>query len=79
MFCSFKEYTSYLVIIKLRRNFQYCTITFFFRFIYDWVYSGVFRDVYGEFMIQVNEDYLCFRGTVYIYGTFLIYKIGTVN
>lgn len=32
------------------------------RFIYDWVYSGVFRDVYGEFMIQVNHDYLGFRG-----------------
>ncbi|XP_058500752.1 gamma-tubulin complex component 6 [Solea solea] len=31
------------------------------RFISDWVYSGVFRDVYGEFMIQVNEDYLSFR------------------
>ncbi|XP_028664767.2 gamma-tubulin complex component 6 isoform X2 [Erpetoichthys calabaricus] len=28
------------------------------RFIYDWVYSGVFRDVSGEFMIQVDEDYL---------------------
>lgn len=28
----------------------------------DWVYSGVFRDVYGEFMIQVNEEYLGFRG-----------------
>ncbi|MBN3305948.1 GCP6 protein, partial [Amia calva] len=31
------------------------------RFIYDWVYSGVFRDVYGEFMIQVNEEYLSCR------------------
>ncbi|XP_042351340.1 gamma-tubulin complex component 6 [Plectropomus leopardus] len=31
------------------------------RFVSDWVYSGVFRDVYGEFMIQVNEDYLGFR------------------
>lgn len=31
------------------------------RFVSDWVYSGVFRDVYGEFMIQVNEDYLSFR------------------
>ncbi|XP_072242319.1 gamma-tubulin complex component 6 isoform X2 [Leuresthes tenuis] len=31
------------------------------RFVYDWVYSGVFRDVYGEFMIQVNEEYLSFR------------------
>lgn len=33
-----------------------------FRFVSDWVYSGVFRDVYGEFMIQVNEEYLGFRG-----------------
>lgn len=32
------------------------------RFVSDWVYSGVFRDVYGEFMIQVNEEYLSFRG-----------------
>ncbi|KAL2093859.1 hypothetical protein ACEWY4_011171 [Coilia grayii] len=31
------------------------------RFVSDWVYSGVFRDVYGEFMIQVNEDYLVHR------------------
>uniref|UniRef100_G3NIK9 Gamma-tubulin complex component 6 n=1 Tax=Gasterosteus aculeatus aculeatus TaxID=481459 RepID=G3NIK9_GASAC len=31
------------------------------RFVSDWVYSGVFRDVYGEFMIQVNEDYLSSR------------------
>ncbi|KAJ7997875.1 hypothetical protein DPEC_G00216710 [Dallia pectoralis] len=31
------------------------------RFVSDWVYSGVFRDVFGEFMIQVNEDYLNFR------------------
>ncbi|KAF3688593.1 Gamma-tubulin complex component 6 [Channa argus] len=31
------------------------------RFVSEWVYSGVFRDVYGEFMIQVNEEYLSFR------------------
>lgn len=39
-------------------------VCFFFlnRFMSDWVYSGVFRDVYGEFMIQVNEEYLGFRG-----------------
>ncbi|XP_048355536.1 gamma-tubulin complex component 6 isoform X3 [Sphaerodactylus townsendi] len=35
------------------------------RFIHDWVYSGVFRDAYGEFMIQVNEDYLGFRDKRY--------------
>lgn len=32
------------------------------RFVSDWVYSGVFRDVYKEFLIQVNEDYLSYRG-----------------
>nr|XP_057931699.1 gamma-tubulin complex component 6 isoform X2 [Doryrhamphus excisus] len=31
------------------------------RFVSDWVYSGVFRDVYKEFMIQVNEEYLGVR------------------
>ncbi|KAM4553698.1 gamma-tubulin complex component 6 [Fundulus diaphanus] len=31
------------------------------RFVSDWVYSGVFGDVFGEFMIQVNEEYLSFR------------------
>uniref|UniRef100_A0A8C5MGH1 Gamma-tubulin complex component 6 n=1 Tax=Leptobrachium leishanense TaxID=445787 RepID=A0A8C5MGH1_9ANUR len=35
------------------------------RFIYDWVYSGVFRDVCREFMIQVNEDFLGFRDRRY--------------
>ncbi|XP_069764941.1 gamma-tubulin complex component 6 isoform X2 [Narcine bancroftii] len=35
------------------------------RFVYDWVYSGICRDAYGEFMIQVNEDYLHFRDKHY--------------
>ncbi|XP_061496191.1 gamma-tubulin complex component 6 isoform X2 [Rhineura floridana] len=45
------------------------------RFIHDWVYSGVFRDAYGEFMIQVNEDYLGFRDKHYwTHGYVLISK-----
>uniref|UniRef100_A0A6I8NRG3 Gamma-tubulin complex component 6 n=1 Tax=Ornithorhynchus anatinus TaxID=9258 RepID=A0A6I8NRG3_ORNAN len=45
------------------------------RFIYDWVYSGVFRDTYGEFMIQVNEEYLSFRDKHYwTHGYVLISK-----
>lgn len=32
------------------------------RFVSDWVYSKVVRDVNREFMIEVNEDYLSFRG-----------------
>ncbi|XP_016067182.1 PREDICTED: gamma-tubulin complex component 6 isoform X2 [Miniopterus natalensis] len=45
------------------------------RFIYDWVYSGVFRDVYGEFMIQVNHEYLGFRDKSYwTHGYVLISK-----
>ncbi|KAM4677919.1 gamma-tubulin complex component 6 [Discoglossus pictus] len=45
------------------------------RFIYDWVYSGVFRDVCGEFMIQVNQDFLGFRDKRYwTHGYILISK-----
>ncbi|XP_054997226.1 gamma-tubulin complex component 6 isoform X2 [Sorex araneus] len=45
------------------------------RFIHDWVYSGVFRDTYGEFMIQVNHDYLGFRDKSYwTHGYVLISK-----
>ncbi|XP_069483954.1 gamma-tubulin complex component 6 [Ambystoma mexicanum] len=45
------------------------------RFVYDWVYSGVFRDVYGEFMIQVNEDFLRYRDKRYwTHGYVLISK-----
>ncbi|XP_023443061.2 gamma-tubulin complex component 6 isoform X2 [Dasypus novemcinctus] len=35
------------------------------RFIHDWVYSGVFRDACGEFMIQVNPDFLGCRDKLY--------------
>ena len=34
----------------------------FFRFIQDWVFHGTFRDVYGEFMIQMNPTFLEARG-----------------
>ncbi|XP_060044825.1 gamma-tubulin complex component 6 isoform X2 [Erinaceus europaeus] len=45
------------------------------RFIHDWVYSGVFRDNYGEFMIQVNHEYLGFRDKSYwTHGYVLISK-----
>ncbi|XP_052016596.1 gamma-tubulin complex component 6 isoform X2 [Apodemus sylvaticus] len=45
------------------------------RFIHDWVYSGVFRDVYGEFMIQVNHEYLSFRDKFFwTHGYVLISK-----
>ena len=32
------------------------------RFIQDWVFHGICRDVYGEFLIAVNDDYLHYRG-----------------
>ncbi|XP_037539663.1 gamma-tubulin complex component 6 [Nematolebias whitei] len=45
------------------------------RFVSDWVYSGVFRDVYGEFMIKVNEEYLSFRDkNFWVQGYTLISK-----
>ncbi|KAF3855086.1 hypothetical protein F7725_023141 [Dissostichus mawsoni] len=44
-------------------------------FVSDWVYSGVFRDVYGEFMIQVNEEYLgCRDKHFWVQGYTLISK-----
>ncbi|XP_062317437.1 gamma-tubulin complex component 6 isoform X1 [Osmerus eperlanus] len=45
---------NYLVLLSLLKS----SCEPYTRFVSDWVYSGVFRDVYGEFMIQVNEDYL---------------------
>ncbi|KAE8296073.1 Gamma-tubulin complex component 6 [Larimichthys crocea] len=46
------------------------------RFVSDWVYSGVFRDVYGEFMIQVNEEYLSYRDKhFWVQGYTLISKV----
>ncbi|KAM7414939.1 hypothetical protein PAMA_019657 [Pampus argenteus] len=48
---------NYPVLLSLLKN----SCEPYTRFVSDWVYSGVFRDVYGEFMIQVNEDYLSFR------------------
>ncbi|KAM6162270.1 gamma-tubulin complex component 6 [Erethizon dorsatum] len=45
------------------------------RFIHDWVYSGVFRDVCGEFMIQVNDEYLgCRDKSYWTHGYVLISK-----
>ncbi|CAJ1056258.1 gamma-tubulin complex component 6 [Xyrichtys novacula] len=45
------------------------------RFVSDWVYSGVFRDVYGEFMIQVNEEFLgCRDKHFWVQGYTLILK-----
>uniref|UniRef100_A0AAY4E883 Gamma-tubulin complex component 6 n=1 Tax=Denticeps clupeoides TaxID=299321 RepID=A0AAY4E883_9TELE len=48
---------NYPVLLSLLKN----SCDPYTRFVSDWVYSGVFRDVYGEFMIQVNEDYLSYR------------------
>uniref|UniRef100_A0A671YU87 Gamma-tubulin complex component 6 n=1 Tax=Sparus aurata TaxID=8175 RepID=A0A671YU87_SPAAU len=48
-------------VILLHRYTSDCFDCASLRFVSDWVYSGVFRDVYGEFMIQVNEEYLSFR------------------
>jgi len=53
---------SIYIVLTVRTGCDYCFSSAFLRFVSDWVYSGLFRDVYGEFMIQVNEDYLCCRG-----------------
>ena len=32
------------------------------RFIQDWVFHGICRDAYGEFLISVSDEYLHYRG-----------------
>lgn len=66
--CSNENYPVLLSLLK--RSCEPYT-----RFVSDWVYSGVFRDVYGEFMIQVNEEYLGFRDkNFWVQGYTLISK-----
>ncbi|XP_066110902.1 gamma-tubulin complex component 6 [Saccopteryx bilineata] len=66
--CSNEHYPVLLSLLKI-------SCEPYTRFIHDWVYSGVFRDVYGEFMIQVNHEYLGFRDKSYwTHGYVLISK-----
>ena len=50
-----------------------------FRFIQDWVFEGVCKDVYDEFMIQVNDDYLRFRGGYMLHLHFAGSNFGNGN
>ena len=47
VYCVFKVYYSVFYVV---------------RFLQDWVFHGVHRDLYGEFMIQMDENYLDCRG-----------------
>ena len=33
-----------------------------FRFVQTWVFKGVCHDMFGEFMIEMDEQYLAYRG-----------------
>ena len=35
------------------------------RFLHQWLFEGILFDPYGEFMIQMSEQYLEFRGVNY--------------
>ncbi|XP_045164903.2 gamma-tubulin complex component 6-like [Mercenaria mercenaria] len=41
------------------------TCTPYLLYVQDWVYHGLYRDAYGEFMVQVNDDYLQFKDKHY--------------
>ncbi len=30
--------------------------------VHDWIFNGICSDMYGEFMLQVNQEYLSQRG-----------------
>ncbi|XP_012881211.1 PREDICTED: gamma-tubulin complex component 6 isoform X2 [Dipodomys ordii] len=66
--CSNEHYPVLLALLKT-------SCAPYTQFIHDWVYSGVFRDVCGEFMIQVNHEYLGCRDKFYwTHGYVLISK-----
>ena len=44
------------------------------RFIREWVFHGVHRDLYREFLIDVNYDYLSMRGSASIVHVFCLEK-----
>uniref|UniRef100_UPI00358EF79D gamma-tubulin complex component 6 isoform X2 n=1 Tax=Myxine glutinosa TaxID=7769 RepID=UPI00358EF79D len=48
------EGENYHVLLSLLRS----SCEPFTRYIHEWVYEGICKDVYGEFMIEVNYDYL---------------------
>ncbi|XP_070192962.1 gamma-tubulin complex component 6-like [Littorina saxatilis] len=52
---------NYLLMLFLLRT----TCQPFVMFVQDWVFHGTFRDVYGEFMIQVNHQFLEARDEQY--------------
>ncbi|PVD25340.1 hypothetical protein C0Q70_15840 [Pomacea canaliculata] len=52
---------NYLLMLSLLRT----TCQPFTLFIQDWVFHGTFRDIYSEFMIQMNMDYLEARDETY--------------
>uniref|UniRef100_S4R8P1 Gamma-tubulin complex component 6 n=1 Tax=Petromyzon marinus TaxID=7757 RepID=S4R8P1_PETMA len=58
--CCCDQGNYYVVLSLLRSSCEPYT-----RFIQEWVYSGLCRDVYGEFMIRMNEDYLLSRDKHY--------------
>uniref|UniRef100_A0A8C4QNZ8 Gamma-tubulin complex component 6 n=1 Tax=Eptatretus burgeri TaxID=7764 RepID=A0A8C4QNZ8_EPTBU len=48
------EGENYHVLLSLLRS----SCEPFTRYVHEWVYEGICKDVYGEFMIEVNDDYL---------------------
>ena len=39
-----------------------CLIDIFYRFVQTWVFKGVCNDMFGEFMIETDEQFLAYRG-----------------
>ena len=39
-----------------------CLIDIFCRFVQTWVFKGVCNDMFGEFMIETDEQFLAYRG-----------------
>ena len=56
--------------------------TFFIlrRFVQSWVFKGICNDMFGEFMIEMDEQYLAYRGNYKnILTDLLLYCFLSVN
>ena len=39
-----------------------CFVDIIYRFVQTWVFKGVCNDMFGEFMIETDEQFLAYRG-----------------
>ena len=55
-------YFNHAVLIRRCASGLCCFVDIIYRFVQTWVFKGVCNDRFGEFMIEMDEQYLAYRG-----------------